>query len=313
MKNRDRAERFTFSKIKDFLNDERERVSFKSSFRHNKNRHGKKNFKSLFRSRHEKENPKSFSRYEKENPRSFSRHDQKNSFISFSSYAKVFSISYSSIKTIFSPNQFYQQQSSDFASASATDASATNSALSSNSNMSPQFQQSTAYNLFSFQSIEPAASSQQWQPMSTEPTYSPIDPTYQSMSGLTYPAYTGAFYTYSRPFSPPSAFSTVTVPSFSGYAKEIENMKKLYKNDMKYSKNNDNFVHKLNIFHHFCDKSDISYETRSKTFSSMFKNFVFDYYLTNVNMLKHVSLDQLCIFICTHFEKSINVKNNFIK
>ena len=30
-------------------------------------------------------------------------------------------------------------------------------------------------------------------------------------------------------------------------------------------------------------------------------------------MLKHVSLDQLCIFICIHFEKPINVKNNFIK
>ena len=82
---------------------------------------------------------------------------------------------------------------------------------------------------------------------------------------------------------------------------------------MKYSKNNDNFVHKLNIFHHFCDKSDISYEARFKAFSSMFRGFSFVYYLANVNMLKHVSLNQLCIFICIHFEKSINVKNNFIK
>ena len=128
--------------------------------------------------------------------------------------------------------------------------------------------------------------------------------------GPTYPAYTGAFYTYSFPFSSSSA---VTISSPSNYAKEIENMKKLYKNDMKYSKNNDNFVHKLNIFHHFCDKSNISYETRSKAFSSMFKNFAFDYYLANVNMLKHVSLNQLYTFICTHFEKPINVKNNLIK
>ena len=124
----------------------------------------------------------------------------------------------------------------------------------------------------------------------------------------TYPAYTGTFYTYPLSLSP-----AVTVPSPSRYAKKIENMKKLYKNDMKYSKNNDNFVHKLSIFHHFCDKSNIPYEIRSKTFSSMFKSFAFDYYLTNVNMLKHVSLNQLCIFICTHFEKSINVKNNRIK
>ena len=127
--------------------------------------------------------------------------------------------------------------------------------------------------------------------------------------GLTYFSYTRTFYSYSSS----SAFSTVTVLSPSGYAKEIENMEKLYKNDMKYSGNNDNFVHKLSIFHHFCDKSDISYEIRSKVFSSMFKGFAFDYYLINVNMLKHASLNQLCIFICTHFEKSINVKNNFIK
>ena len=143
--------------------------------------------------------------------------------------------------------------------------------------------------------------------MSTDPTYPSTDPTYF--------AYTGALYTvtYSRPFSSSFAFSTVTIPSFSDYAKKIENMEKLYKNDMKYSKNNDNFVHKLNIFHHFSDKSDISYETRSKAFSSMFRGFAFDYYLINVNMLKHASLNQLCTFICIHFEKPINVKNNFIK
>ena len=313
MKDRDRAKRFTFSKIKNFLNDEKKRVSSKSSFRHSKNRHRKKNSKPPFRFRHEKKNPRPFFRYEKENPRPFFRHDQKNSFISFSNYAKVSSISYSSIKTILSPSQFYQQQSFDSASAFATNASATDFAFSSNSNMPSQFQQSIAYNLFPPQSIGPAASPQQWQSMSTGPTYSSIDLTYQSMSGLTYPAYTKAFYTYSRSFPSPSAFSTVIVPSPSGYAKKIENMKKLYKNDMKYSENNDNFVHKLNIFHHFCDKSDISYETRFKTFSSMFKDFVFDYYLANVNMLKHASLDQLCTFICTHFEKSINVKNNLIK
>ena len=312
MKNCDLAKKFTSSTIKNFLKraeKKRKRraeaektasapetketapaLSSKSSSHHSKNRH-------------EKKNPRPLSRHEKENPRSLSRYDKKYSPISFSAaYAKVSSISYSSIKTTFSPSQFYQQQSPDPATASATGApAATNSAPPPNPQTPPQFQQPAAYNPFSPQSIGPAAP-QQWQQMSTGPTY--------PSTGPTYPAYTRAFYTYSRPSSPPPA---VTVPSPSGYAKEIENMKKLYKKNMKYSKNNDNFNHKLNIFHHFCDKSDIPYEARSKAFSSMFRGFAFDYYLANVNMLKHASLDQLCTFICTHFEKSINVKNNFIK
>ena len=176
--------------------------------------------------------------------------------------------------------------------------------------MPPQFQQSTAYNPFSLQSIGPAAS-QQWQSMPTGPTYPSTDLTYQSMLGPTYSAYTGTFYTYSRP--PPPPFSTVIVFSPSSYAKEIKNMKKLYKKNMKYSENNDNFVHKLSIFHHFCDKAKIPYEARSKTFSSMFKSFAFDYYLANVNVLKHASLDQACTFIRTHFEKPDHGRNNLIK
>ena len=299
MKDRDNEKKFIFFKLRSFLEADKERkrvettkavaaaatatastFSSRSSFRHNKNRHEKEN---------------------KSSPRHF-RHEKEYTFISFStSYAKVSSISYSSIKTTFSPSQFYQQQPSveietastfavNPAFAFATGASAaTNLTFFSNPNMPSQFQQSIAYNPFSSQSIGPAASSQQWQPMPS----------------LTY---TGALYTY-----PPSLSSAVTVLSPSRYAKEIENMKKLYKKNMKYSGSNDNFVHKLSIFHHFCDKSNISYEARSKAFSSMFKGFAFDYYLTNVNMLKHASLDQLCIFSCIHFEKSTNVRNNLIK
>ena len=129
------------------------------------------------------------------------------------------------------------------------------------------------------------------------------------MPGPTYPAYTKAFYAYSSLF----AFFTVTVFSSLGYAKEIENMKKLYKNNMKYSKNNDNFVHKLSIFHHFCSKANISYETRSKAFSSMLRGFAFDYYLANVNILENATLDQTCTFIKTHFEKPDQERNNLIK
>ena len=105
----------------------------------------------------------------------------------------------------------------------------------------------------------------------------------------------------------------IPVPPPSGYAKEIENLKKLYKNDMKYEGNDDHFVHKLSIFHHLCFKADVSHEVKSKAFSSMFKNHALNYYLANINMLKNASLNQTCTFISIHFENPDYKKNNFTK
>ena len=105
----------------------------------------------------------------------------------------------------------------------------------------------------------------------------------------------------------------IPVPSPSDYAKEIGNLEKLYKNDMKYEKNDDHFVHKLSIFHHLCFKADVLHEIKSKAFSSMFRNHVLNYYLTNINMLENASLDQTCTFIFIHFENPDYRKNNFTK
>ena len=166
MKDRNEKKQFTFSEIKSFLDADIKRklraetaeisvaattstFSSKSSSRHDKDRYVKKNFKPPSRFRHGKED---------------------RPISPLTTYSRI-------IKSIFSPSQFYQQQSSepafepasavDFAPASAIGAfAATNPAfqshsLSSNSNMPSQFQQSAAYNLFSSQSIGPAASSQQ--------------------------------------------------------------------------------------------------------------------------------------------------------
>ena len=134
----------------------------------------------------------------------------------YSPYQKVSSISYPPIKTTFSPSQFYQQQPPDPAPAPATGApAATNPALPPppNPQMPPQLQQPAAYNPFSPQPIGPAASPQQWQPMPTGPTYPPTGPTYQPMPGPTYPAYTGAPYTYPPSPPPPPAPPTLTLAS----------------------------------------------------------------------------------------------------
>ena len=105
------------------------------------------------------------------------------------------------------------------------------------------------------------------------------------------------------------------VPVFapSGYAKEIASMTKLYIEKMKYEGKNDNFEHKLILFHHFCSKTDLSHEMKSKALSFMLKSFALDYYLANVNMLENATLDQTCIFINIHFENPDSKKNNLQK
>ena len=166
MKNRDNEEKFIFFKLRSFLNIDKKRkraetveaaaavavttaltFSFRSSSRHNKERHEKKNSRSFFR--HENEHPKSFFRHEKE----------YTSISPLVTYPKI-------TKSIFSSSQFYQQQPSveiETAFAFAIDAFATTDSASflSNSNMPSQFQQSVTYNPFSLQSIGSAASSQQ--------------------------------------------------------------------------------------------------------------------------------------------------------
>ena len=112
---------------------------------------------------------------------------------------------------------------------------------------------------------------------------------------------------------PESAPFIIPVPPPSGYAKEIGNLEKLYKNDMKYERNDDHFVHKLSIFHHLCSKADVPHEAKSKAFSSMLRDHALNYYLANINMLKNASLDQACTFISTHFENPDYRKNNLTK
>ena len=82
---------------------------------------------------------------------------------------------------------------------------------------------------------------------------------------------------------------------------------------MKYERKNDNFEHKFILFHHFCNKTDLFHEMKSKTLFFMLKSFALDYYLVNVNMLKNVTLNQTCIFINIHFENLDFRQNNLQK
>ena len=162
-----------------------------------------------------------------------------------------------------------------------------------------------------FQSEERVESFQQFTSPALQPQqFAPRQPTVSIPPAPTYVAAFGPTYI----FAANPAFSTaISAFALSGYAKEIANLAKLYTEEMKYEKKNDNFGHKLTFFHHFCSKADLPHEVRFKALSFMLKGFALDYYLANVNMLKNVTLDQTCTFISTHFENPDNRRNNLQK
>ena len=92
--------------------------------------------------------------------------------------------------------------------------------------------------------------------------------TSQSSDPISQSAYTAAV---SLVYISGSASIIIPVSFPSDYAKEIENLEKLYKNDMKYEKNDDHFVHKLSIFHHLCSKAECFMNLNRKHFHQCLK------------------------------------------
>ena len=207
--------------------------------------------------------------------------------------------------TLFQPHKFDQaekiiQNQSAAAKKNSTDAA--NPAFLSKRFQSEKRVQSK------FQYTSPAPQSQQF--AFRQPTDNiPSAPTYVAAFGPTYISAANSSFSAANP-----AFSAA-IPAFapSGYAKKIANLTKLYTEKMKYEKKNDNFEHKFTLFHHFCSKTDLFHEVRSKALFFMLKGFALDYYLVNVNMLENVTLNQTCTFISTHFENLDNKKNNLQK
>ena len=60
------------------------------------------------------------------------------------------------------------------------------------------------------------------------------------------------------------------------------NLAKMYSDETKYSDENDSWNFKFIIFHDMCTKIEMSEIIKSMTFSIMFKNFVLNYYYSNI-------------------------------
>jgi hypothetical protein len=57
----------------------------------------------------------------------------------------------------------------------------------------------------------------------------------------------------------------------SEYDRELVNLAKLYSDEAKYNKENDNFSFKLIMFNDMCDRIDVSSKAKLKAFSTMLK------------------------------------------
>jgi hypothetical protein len=71
----------------------------------------------------------------------------------------------------------------------------------------------------------------------------------------------------------------------SDHEKELANLAKLYTNETKYSDENDSLSYKLTIFHDMCDCADVPQSVKLKTFFTMLKDLILDYYYSNMSIV----------------------------
>lgn len=110
-----------------------------------------------------------------------------------------------------------------------------------------------------------------------------------------------------------SAVITFQIVETTNYAKKIIYLTKMYIENMKYKKNKNNFQHKIFVFHNFCVKTDVLFETKLIVFSTMLKSYALIYYFNNFMLLKKTTFDQTCEFVKSHFENVDYQRNNLFK
>src|SRR5580692_860491 len=81
-----------------------------------------------------------------------------------------------------------------------------------------------------------------------------------------------------------------------GYGNSLATLKKMYKEDYKYSGRNDNFNHKLDIFYEMCIKANVPVRHRNAAYSTMLKGAALDHYHTNLR--QHAQTAQLEDLTC---------------
>lgn len=105
-------------------------------------------------------------------------------------------------------------------------------------------------------------------------------------------------------FLPGAYIQPNTAPKFTifntsiGHGKHLSNLIKIYINNTKYNRYNDNFNLKLAIIHDIYLKADVLFKAKIKAFFTIIKGLAINYYYFNISIIAiPLNFDQICNFI----------------
>jgi len=90
--------------------------------------------------------------------------------------------------------------------------------------------------------------------------------------------------------------------STTDYSRQLTSLAKMYsgEKDKQYSREDNNFNRKLNIFQDMCDKIDLPDAARGRGFSTMLRGLALDFYYENKKL--YITLEGMCTAIRNHFK-----------
>jgi hypothetical protein len=69
------------------------------------------------------------------------------------------------------------------------------------------------------------------------------------------------------------------------FSKELTNLAKIFTDESKYTRQDNNFDFKLVIFHDLCSRASVPEETKVKAYPTMLSHLALDHYYTNLETL----------------------------
>ena len=113
------------------------------------------------------------------------------------------------------------------------------------------------------------------------------------------------------PINNTASFIDVTAPSINitalikvtaavNYGRDLVTLAKMYTEESKYSKKDDNFDYKFTIFNDFCNRVSIPQEVKIKGFLIILYSITFNFYYGNKAI--YITFNGICNAICNYFE-----------
>jgi hypothetical protein len=105
-----------------------------------------------------------------------------------------------------------------------------------------------------------------------------------------------------EPPSPINALNTqlTEAKATTNYGRDLAILAKMYTEESKYSRENDNFNRKLTIFNDLCDRVDIPQAVKIKGFLIMLRGIALDFYYKNKAI--YITFDSICNAIRNYFK-----------